>query len=70
MVPVPAAMAVTTPDSEPIVATLMLPELQVPGDPLLKVAEEPLQMTSCPAIGAGGKLIVTVAETKHPEGMV
>ena len=61
MVAVPAAAPVTTPLDEPMVATPVLPLVQVPpADGSVSVTVAPWQTNANPAIGAGAPITVTV----------
>lgn len=60
-------MPVTMPDTEPIVAMLVAPEVQKPpGTASLHVAVVPIHTTLAPVIGVGAGLTVTGIVAIHP----
>jgi len=64
---VPAAILFTVPVEDPIVATLVLPLLQVPPDVgELSVVLLPVHMLVVPVILPGVARTVAVCVTKHP----
>ena len=64
---IPLRIPVTTPDEEPIVATVVVPLVQVPLPvALLNVAVEPTQTDATPVIAAGELLTVTVNVDEQP----
>jgi hypothetical protein len=64
---VPAAMPENIPDPEPIVATLPLPELQVPPEVAsVSVAVLPVQTIPDPAIAAGNAFTVRISVSLQP----
>ena len=70
MLTVPAVTPVNTPDAEPIVAIDGAPELHAPpAGTVLTVVDAPAQTNTDP-IATGAGFIVTIRNTKHPEGSV
>jgi hypothetical protein len=67
MTDVPAATPVTTPDAEPMVATLVVPLVQVPPDvALVNVLVLPTHTDSEPLIAPGNALTVTILVAAQP----
>ena len=69
MVVVPAAIAVTTPEEAPMVATAVLLAAHVPPPEASdRVTESPWQTAGSPVIAAGKGSTVTVVAAVHPVG--
>lgn len=66
MIDVPAAPVVTTPDDDPMTATLVLPLSQLPPPASVNVDTEPGQRLVTPEIEDGSGLTVNVVVVLHP----
>jgi hypothetical protein len=68
---VPVAIPDTTPVVEPMVATAVLPLIQVPpGVPSVSDDVPPIHIERLPAIGAGSGLTVTTTQREQPAPVV
>lgn len=71
IVELPAATPVAVPDEDPIVATPVVPEVQVPPPvELLNVVVNPAHTVAVPVIDAGSAFTVNGVEFKHPVARV
>lgn len=70
MVVVPAETPVTTPDSEPILAAVLLLSHQPPGTISVSVVLAPVHTVDAPLMGAGAGLTVTIFMVWQPVGSV
>ena len=70
MIELPGIRPVTIPDAEPIVATLVLPEVHVPPPPSVKVVVEPSHKEAVPEIDEGEAATVTITNELQPSPSV